>query len=77
MEKVMTNDFCELNEHEMMMVDGGESGAEAASKGFGYYFGWYWGNKFNLISNVGEDNTKNIVPESNYHSWASNPWGQP
>ena len=77
MEKIMTNGFCELDEQEMMMVDGGETGSEAASKGFGYYFVWYWGNKTNVISNVGEDGDKRVVPESDYHNWARNPWGQP
>ena len=76
MEKVMTNGFCELSDKEMLSVDGGETGAEAASKGFGYYFGWYWGNKLNLISNIGEDGDKRVVPESHYHDWASNPWVQ-
>lgn len=77
MELTMINSFgfCELNEQEMMMVDGGESGASAASKGFGYYFCWYWGNKANAISNIGENSDKRIVPESRYHDYASNPWG--
>ena len=40
MENVMTNGFCELNEQEMMMTDGGVSSSEAASNGFGYYLLW-------------------------------------
>lgn len=39
MENVMTNSFCELNEQEMMMVDGGEGSlfeklGKAAGTGF-------------------------------------------
>lgn len=32
MEKVMTNGFCELNENEMMMVDGGAGRVDNAIK---------------------------------------------
>ena len=35
MEKVMTNGFCELNEQEMMMVDGGASNVTTAVRAIG------------------------------------------
>jgi bacteriocin-like protein len=62
MENVMTKGFCELNENEMMNVDGGDE----KDTQFGYYVGYGVGAWSNFWEGVGASAHQGVCNWNNY-----------